>query len=56
MSGVFGRYFIPLLIFVPLILNSDTFEFDRKNLELISLTIALSFISGMIMLTVSVKY
>lgn len=56
MSGVFGRYFIPLLIFVPLILNSDIFEFDRKNLELISLTITLSFISGMIMLTVSVKY
>lgn len=56
MNGVFSRYFMPLLIFLPFILNTDFFEFDRKNLELISLTIALSFISGMIMLTVSVKY
>ena len=56
MNGVFSRYFMPLLIFLPFILNTDFFEFDEKNLALISLTIAMGFISGMIMLTVSVKY
>ena len=56
MGGVFSRYFMPLLIFVPLLINKDFIEFDRKKLALITLTIALGFISGMIMLTVSVKY
>lgn len=56
MNGVFSRYFLPLLIFVPLVINTDYFEFDKEKLSLIFLTIALSFISGMIMLTVAVKY
>ena len=56
MGGVFSRYFIPLLIFVPLLINKDLIECDRKKLALLSLTIAIGFISGMIMLTVSVKY
>lgn len=55
-NGVFGRYFMPLLIFLPFIINSDFFEYDREKLSLLFLTIALSFISGMILLTVSVKY
>ena len=56
MNGVFSRYFIPLLIFVPLILNTDFFEQDREKLSLTFLTIALSFISAMIILTVPIKY
>lgn len=56
MNGVFSRYFLPLLIFIPLIVNTDFFEFDKEKLSMIFLTIALSFISGMIMLTVAVKY
>ena len=56
MNGVFSRYFIPLLIFVPLILNTDFFEQDREKLSLTFLTIALSFISAMIILTVTIKY
>ena len=56
MNGVFSRYFIPLLIFVPLILNSDIFEYDKEELSLIFLTIAISFISAMIILTVTIKY
>lgn len=55
-NGVFSRYFIPLLIFVPLIMNSDIFEYDKEKLSLIFLTIAISFISAMIILTVSIKY
>ena len=56
MNGVYSRYFMPLLIFIPLIINTDLIEFDRKSLELLSLTVAMSFISGMIMLTLSAKY
>ena len=56
MRGVFSRYFMPLLIFVPFILNTDFTSFDKEKMSLIFLTIALSFITGMIMLTVSVKY
>lgn len=55
-EGVLGRYFMPLLIFIPFIINTDYFEFDKKNTLLLFLTIAMGFISGMIMLTVSVKY
>lgn len=56
MNGVFSRYFIPLLMFIPFIINTDFLELDREKLSLIFLTIAISFISGMIMLTVAVKY
>jgi uncharacterized membrane protein len=56
MNGVFSRYFLPLFIFIPLIVNTDFFEFDKEKLSMIFLTIAFSFISGMIMLTVAVKY
>ena len=56
MNGVFSRYFIPLLMFIPVIINTDFLELDREKLSLIFLTIAISFISGMIMLTVAVKY
>ena len=56
MRGVFSRYFMPLLIFVPFILNTDFTSFDKEKMSLIFLTIALYFLSGMIMLTVSVKY
>ena len=55
-NGVFSRYFLPLLIFVPFIINTDFFDYDKEKLSLMFLTIALSFISGMIMLTVAVKY
>ena len=55
-NGVFSRYFLPLLIFVPFIINTDYFDYDKEKLSQIILTIALSFISGMIMLTVAVKY
>jgi uncharacterized membrane protein len=55
-NGVFSRYFIPLLIFVPLILNTDFFEYDKEKLSSIFLTIALIFISAMIILTMTIKY
>lgn len=55
-EGVFSRYFLPLLIFVPFIINKDFFDYDKEKILLLLLTIAISFISGMIMLTVSIKY
>lgn len=55
-NGVFGRYFMPLLIFLPFIINTDFFEYDKEKLSLLFLTIAISFISGMMLLTVTVKY
>ena len=55
-NGVFARYFMPLLIFVPFVANTDLLDYDKEELSLLFLTIALGFISGMIMLTVSVKY
>ena len=56
LEGVFSRYFMPLLIFIPFIINKEFLEFDREKILLLFLTLALSFISGMVMLTVSVKY
>ena len=55
-NGVFARYFMPLLIFVPFIINTNSFEYDKDKLSLLFLTIAIGFIGGMIMLTVTVKY
>ena len=55
-NGVFARYFMPLLIFVPFVVNTDLLDYDNEELSQLFLTIALGFISGMIMLTVSVKY
>ena len=55
-NGVFARYFMPLLIFIPFIINTDFFEYDKEKLSLLFLTIAMGFIGGMIMLTVAVKY
>ena len=55
-NGVFARYFMPLLIFVPFIINTNLFEYDKNKLSLLFLTIAIGFIGGMIMLTVTVKY
>ena len=55
-EGVFGRYLMPLLIFLPFVLSNEFFEFDKEKLSLLSLTVALGFIAGMMMLTVAVKY
>ncbi len=56
-SGVQGRYFIPLLIFVPLILNlSSKIKLNKTKALDIVFTIAISFIAGMLMLTTTVKF
>lgn len=55
--GVSGRYFIPLLIFIPLILNLNSkIKLDKTKVSSIVFTIAISFIAGMLMLTTSVKF
>ncbi|MBR0270987.1 MAG: DUF2142 domain-containing protein [Methanobrevibacter sp.] len=55
-NGVFARYFMPLLIFVPFIINADILNYDKEELSLLFLTVFLSFIGGMLMLTTAVKY
>ncbi len=49
--GVFSRYFMPLLIFLPFV-----FGYDKKDNKILVLTIAICFISAMLMLTTAVKY
>lgn len=55
-AGVFGRYFIPLLVFLPFIFGINNENIDNKKIKLLTMTIAISFISGMLMLTTAVKY
>lgn len=54
--GVFSRYFMPLLIFLPFIFGIGNKKIDRKTLDVLVLTISISFVSGMLMLTTAVKY
>ncbi len=49
--GVFSRYFMPLLIFIPFV-----FGYRKKDNKILVLTIAICFISAMLMLTTAVKY
>ena len=57
-SGVLPRYFIPLLVFIPFIinLNSTKFNINRDMLNMVIMTLTISFISGMIMLTTVVRF
>lgn len=56
-SGVFGRYFIPLIVFLPLIFNLTTQkEINKEKFTLICIAISISFIASMLMLTVMVRY
>lgn len=61
MNGVFGRYFIPLLVFIPLIIglnnnNQKIIKVEKEKLYLVAITLMIGFIAGMIILTISVKY
>ncbi|MCC7553100.1 MAG: DUF2142 domain-containing protein [Methanobacteriaceae archaeon] len=61
MNGVFGRYFISLLVFIPLIFGFNYKKIDilyknKENLNLAIITLIIGFIAGMIILTISVKY
>ena len=55
-SGVFSRYFMPLLIFLPFVFGIGNKKIDKQTLSFLVLTVAISFISGMLMLTTAVKY
>lgn len=55
--GVSGRYFIPLLIFLPLIFNvSSKVNVDKKMFVKLAFSVAVSFICGMLMLTTAAKF
>ena len=62
MDGVFGRYFIPLLAFIPLIIginyneNINFLNIEKNKLNLTLITLIVGFIAGMILLTIGVKY
>lgn len=56
-QGVSGRYFIPLLIFLPLIFNiSSEVKIDKEMFAKIAFSIAISFVCGMLMLTTAAKF
>lgn len=56
-QGVSGRYFIPLLIFLPLIFNiSSKINFNKEMFKNIVFTLTISFISGMLLLTTCIKF
>lgn len=55
-SGVMGRYFIPLLVFLPFIFNLKSDKFDKSRFKMLYITLAASFIAATLMLTFSVKY
>ncbi|WP_365907053.1 DUF2142 domain-containing protein [uncultured Methanobrevibacter sp.] len=54
--GVFSRYFMPLLIFLPFVFGIGNKKIEKETLSFLVLTIAVGFISGMLMLTTAVKY
>lgn len=55
-SGVMGRYFIPLLVFLPFIFNLNSDRFEKERFKTLYVTLAVSFIAAVLMLTLSVKY
>lgn len=55
-GGVMGRYFIPLLVFLPFIFNLSSNKLDKSKMQILFITFAISFIAGAMMLTLSVKY
>ena len=56
-DGVNGRYFIPLLMFIPLIINiSSKTNFNKKIFSNIAFAVAISFIGGILILTTVAKF
>ncbi len=55
-SGVYGRYFMPLMVLLPIILNIGKIDLDKEKIKLISLTLAIGFISGIIILCLGHDY
>ena len=56
-DGVPGRYFIPLLVLIPLIINiSYKTNFNKKTFSNIAFAVAISFVGGMLMLTTVAKF
>lgn len=47
---------MPLLIFLPFVFGIGNEKIDKQTLSFLVLTIAIGFISGMLMLTTAVKY
>lgn len=56
-EGVFGRYFVPLFVFLPLIFNLNIEnKVDKDKFKLICVALSISFIAAMLMLTIGLKY
>lgn len=55
-SGVMGRYFIPLLIFLPFIFNLNPNKINKNKFQILSIILAITFIAAVMMLTLSVNY
>jgi uncharacterized membrane protein len=55
-EGVFARYFLPLMALVPLIIGINKYPLKNKNSDLIIITLIISFIAGVLILTISNFY
>ncbi|MCI6930511.1 MAG: DUF2142 domain-containing protein [Methanobrevibacter boviskoreani] len=55
-EGVFGRYFIPLLVLGPMIFGLKKSNKNEKNSQLLVITMMIGFISSMILLTIMKFY
>ena len=55
-EGVFGRYFIPLLVLGPMIFGLKESNKNEKNSQLLVITMMIGFISSMILLTIMKFY
>ncbi|MDL2246054.1 DUF2142 domain-containing protein, partial [Methanobrevibacter sp. OttesenSCG-928-K11] len=55
-EGVFARYFIPLMALIPLIIGINRHSIKNKNLDLIIITLIISFIAGVLILTIANFY
>ncbi|WP_407381625.1 DUF2142 domain-containing protein [Methanobrevibacter sp.] len=55
-AGVYGRYFAPLLIFIPFIIGNVHEGFDREKGSLIALALAMGITAGVMIMTLMIKY
>ncbi|MBQ9026560.1 MAG: DUF2142 domain-containing protein [Methanobrevibacter sp.] len=55
-AGVYGRYFAPLLIFIPFIIGNVHEGFDKNKWSLIALIIAMGITAGVMIMTLMIKY
>ena len=55
-AGVYGRYFTPLIIFLPFIFGNTHTNYDKDKISFIALVIAMGITAGVMIMTLFIKY